>query len=443
MSVNFEKTGPTTGELNFTIDKETVQAGIDQAFKRVQKNLSVPGFRKGHVPRKIFNKMYGEEALYEDALNQILPMAYTKALDEAGVEPVDQPTIQPQSMDKGKDWEIQATLTLKPEVDLGDYKDLDVTKQDRDVEEADVDAQIEEERQNAAELVVVDKAAEEGHTVVIDFLGKKDGEAFDGGAGNNFPLELGSQSFIPGFEDQLIGKKAEEEVEVEVTFPEDYPEESLAGEDAIFEVTVHEVKEKQIPELDDDFAQDVDDDVDTLAELKEKRLEEMKEQKERQAQEAVEDEAIRKAVENAKIDEIPEAMTAEEVQRQMEIFLNNLQSQGISPDMYYQISNTTEEQLRQQMAEGAELRVRTNLVLEAIVEAEDLEVSEDEREKEIETLAEEYGLDTDTVKQALTPDMLDHDIKLKKAIDIIVDSANEVLEADEADADEESEDEEA
>lgn len=441
MSVNFEKTGPTTGELNFTIDKETVQAGIDQAFKRVQKNLSVPGFRKGHVPRKIFNKMYGEEALYEDALNQILPMAYTKALDEAGVEPVDQPTIQPQSMDKGKDWEIQAILTLKPEVELGDYKDLDVTKQDRDVEEADVDAQIEEERQNAAELVVVDKAAEEGHTVVIDFLGKKDGEAFDGGAGNNFPLELGSQSFIPGFEDQLIGKKAEEEVEVEVTFPEDYPEESLAGEDAIFEVTVHEVKEKQIPELDDDFAQDVDDDVDTLAELKEKRLEEMKEQKERQAQEAVEDEAIRKAVENAKIEEIPEAMTAEEVQRQMEIFLNNLQSQGISPDMYYQISNTTEEQLRQQMAEGAELRVRTNLVLEAIVEAEDLEVSEDEREKEIETLAEEYGLDTDTVKQALTPDMLDHDIKLKKAIDIIVDSANEVLEADEAD--EENEDEEA
>lgn len=430
MSVNFEKTGPVSGELSFTIEKEKIQNGLDVAFKRNQKNLSVPGFRKGKVPRKIFDQMYGEEALYEEVLNQLLPESYMQALEEADVEPVGQPDIQPQSMDKNADWEIKAILPLKPEVKLGEYKDLDVTKQDREISEEDVDERLEYEREQNAELVVVDKKAEEGHTVVIDFLGKKDGEAFDGGAGNNYPLEIGSNSFIPGFEDQLVGASAGDELEVEVTFPEDYTEESLAGEDAIFEVTVHEVKERQVPELDDDFAQDVDDDVDTLDELREKMTQELKEAKEDQAREAIEEEAIQKAVENAEIEEIPEAMSHEEVHRQMDIFLNNLQGQGISPEMYYQISNTTEADLHAQMEVGAELRVRTNLVLEEIVNEENIEVSDEDRQAEIDTLSEQYGLDEDTVKQALSNDMLDHDIKLKKAIDLIVSSANEVLDAD-------------
>ncbi len=430
MSVNYEKTGATTGELTFTIDEEKVKEGLDIAFKRVKNQLTVPGFRKGKVPRKMFNQMYGEEALYEDALNAILPEAYMAALSEADVEPVDQPEFQPEKMEKNSDWVIKAILTLKPEVKLGDYKNLDVTKQDRDVEESEVDAQLEQEREQHAELVVVDREAKEGDTVVIDFLGKKDGEAFDGGAGNNYPLELGSNSFIPGFEEQLVGTKAEDQVDVEVTFPEDYAEESLAGEEAVFEVTVHEVKERQVPELDDDFAQDIDDDVENLAELREKRLEELKEAKEAQAKAAIEDEAIRKAVENAEIEEIPYAMSHEEVHRQMEIFLNNLQSQGISPEMYYQISNTTEQDLHDSMEEDAELRVRTNLVLEEIVAQENIEISEEERDTEIENLSKEYGLDVETVKEALTADMLDHDIKLKKAIDIIVSSANETLEAE-------------
>lgn len=430
MSVNYEKTGATTGELTFTIEEEKVKQGLDIAFKRVKNQLSVPGFRKGKVPRKMFNQMYGEEALYEDALNAILPEAYMEALSEADVEPVDQPEFQPETMEKDSDWVIKAILTLKPEVKLGDYKNLDVTKQDREVEESDVDEQLEDEREQHAELVVVDREAKEGDTVVIDFLGKKDGEAFDGGAGNNYPLELGSASFIPGFEEQLVGTKAEDKVDVEVTFPEDYAEESLAGEEAVFEVTVHEVKERQVPELDDDFAQDIDEDVENLAELREKRLEELKESKETQAKAAIEDEAIRKAVENAEIEEIPYAMTHEEVHRQMEIFLNNLQSQGISPEMYYQISNTTEQDLHDSMEEDAELRVRTNLVLEEIVAQENIEISDEERDSEIDNLAKEYGLDEETVKQALTADMLDHDIKLKKAIDIIVSSANESLDSE-------------
>ncbi|MDO5456733.1 MAG: trigger factor [Atopococcus tabaci] len=431
MTVNYEKTGATTGELTFTIEEEKVKQGLDIAFKRVKNQLSVPGFRKGKVPRKMFNQMYGEEALYEDALNAILPEAYMEALSEADVEPVDQPDFEPEKMEKDSDWVIKALLTLKPEVKLGDYKNLDVTKQDREVEESDVDEQLEEEREQHAELVVVDREAKEGDTVVIDFLGKKDGEAFDGGAGNNYPLEIGSNSFIPGFEEQLVGTQAEDQVDVEVTFPEDYTEESLAGEEAVFEVTVHEVKERQVPELDDDFAQDVDEDVENLAELREKRLEELKESKEAQAKAAIEEEAIRKAVENAEIEEIPEAMTHEEVHRQMEIFLNNLQSQGISPEMYYQISNTTEQDLHESMEEDAELRVRTNLVLEEIVAQENIEISEEERDSEINNLAKEYGLDVETVKEALTDDMLDHDIKLKQAIDIIVSSANESLESEE------------
>src|SRR5699024_1174745 len=282
------------------------------------------------------------EALYEDTLNDLLPFAYQQAVIEQELEPVGQPEIDVESMEKGKDWEIVAEVTLKPEVELGDYKNLEVSKQDREVSDEDVEENLNLRRENAAELTLKDGKAEEGDTVVIDFKGFKDGEAFEGGESKNFSLELGSGQFIPGFEDQLVGASAEDEVEVTVTFPEDYQSEDLAGEEAIFEVKVHEVKSKELPELDDEFAKDEDDDVETLDELREKIRKDLEESRSQAADDARDDEAIRKAVENAEIAEIPHEMAHDEVHRQMEMYLNNLKQQGISPEMYYSMTGTTE-----------------------------------------------------------------------------------------------------
>lgn len=443
MSEKWEKTESTKGILRFTIDQDTVKKGLDKTFKEVQKTLSVPGFRKGRVPRQMFNTMYGEEALYEDTLNNLLPEAYSKAVEEAGIEPVDQPQIDVKSMESGKDWEIEATVTVKPEVELGQYKDLEVTKQDRKVSEDAVEQNLENKRQQHAELVLKEDAAEEGDTVVIDFEGFKGDEAFEGGKGENYSLELGSNSFIPGFEEQLVGVKAGDEKDVKVTFPEEYHAEDLAGQEAVFKVKVHEVKTKEMPELDDEFAKDVDDEVETIDELREKIRTQLQEGRENAANEAVEDEAIRKAVENAKIDEIPYVMTHDEVHRQMDIFLNNLRNQGISPEMYYQITGTTEQDLHRQMEVDAEFRVRTNLVLEAIVEAEELGATEEEMEEEIKNLAKEYGMEENNVRSVLTDDMLKHDIAMKKAIDLITSTAKETLEpTEETEESEVSEDQE-
>ncbi|WHZ31800.1 trigger factor [Desemzia incerta] len=425
MTAKWEKKGINDGVLSFEISEEQVKQGIETAFNKVKGTLSVPGFRKGKVPRKVFNKMYGEEALYEDALNAILPEAYAAALEEAGIEPVDQPEIDVKSMETGKPWEIEAKVTVRPEVTLGDYTGLEVPKQDREVTDEDVVENLESKRSAQAELVLKEEAAENGDTVVIDFEGFKDGEAFEGGKGDNFSLELGSNSFIPGFEEQLVGTKAGDEVEVNVTFPEDYQAEDLKGQDAVFKVKVHEVKAKELPELDDEFAKDIDDEVDSLDELKEKVKKQLTEAKSASADEAVEDAAIRKAVENATIEEIPHAMVHDEVHRQMESFLNNMQQQGVSPEMYYQITGTTEQDLHKQMEVDAEFRTKTNLVLEAIVEKENFDPSEEEVEEEIKNLAEEYGMEADAVRNALTPDMLKHDISLKKAIDLITSTAVE------------------
>lgn len=425
MTAKWEKKGINDGVLSFEISEEQVKQGIETAFNKVKGTLSVPGFRKGKVPRKVFNKMYGEEALYEDALNAILPEAYAAALEEAGIEPVDQPEIDVKSMETGKPWEIEAKVTVRPEVTLGDYTGLEVPKQDREVTAEDVVENLESKRSAQAELVLKEEAAENGDTVVIDFEGFKDGEAFEGGKGDNFSLELGSNSFIPGFEEQLVGTKAGDEVEVNVTFPEDYQAEDLKGQDAVFKVKVHEVKAKELPELDDEFAKDIDDEVESLDELKEKVKKQLTEAKSASADEAVEDAAIRKAVENATIEEIPHAMVHDEVHRQMESFLNNMQQQGVSPEMYYQITGTTEQDLHKQMEVDAEFRTKTNLVLEAIVEKENFDPSEEEVEEEIKNLAEEYGMEADVVRNALTPDMLKHDISLKKAIDLITSTAVE------------------
>src|SRR5699024_877624 len=383
MTTNFEKATRNEGTLTFEIPQEEVKKGLDQAFKKVQKTVSVPGFRKGKVPRQIFNNVYGEEALYDEALNAVLPDAYEAAVKEAGLDVVGQPKLDIETIGKKEPWVMKAEVTLKPDVELGDYKGLSVEKQDTEVTEEDVQNAIKSRQEKLAELVVKDSEAVDGDTVVIDYEGFVDTEAFDGGRAENHSLELGSNSFIPGFEEQLVGTKAGDNVDVNVTFPEEYQAEELAGKEAVFKVTVHEVKTKELPELDDEFAKDQDEDVETLDELKATIREELQEGRKNAADEAVEDEAIRKAVENAEIGDIPHSMVHDEVHRQMEIFLNNMERQGISPELYYQITGTTEEDLHKQMEGEAEFRVRTNLVLEAIVEQEDLDATEEEIQKEV------------------------------------------------------------
>ena len=426
MTAKWEKTGTNDGVLTFSIEQAEIQKGLTTAFNKVKGNLNVPGFRKGKVSRQVFNRMYGEEALYEDALNAVLPEAYEAAVKEAGIDPVSQPKIDVDSMEKGQDWVIKAEVTVKPEVKLGDYKELTVEKQDREVTEEDVDARIKREQEAQAELVIKeDEAAENGDTVVIDFEGFLGEETFEGGKGENYSLELGSNSFIPGFEDQLVGVKAGESKEVNVTFPEDYQAEDLAGKDAVFKVTVHEVKAKELPELDDEFAKDVDDSVETLAELKEKYRKELTETKEKAAEDAKDEAAIHQAVENAEIVELPHSMVHDEVHRSMDEFLNNMQRQGISPEMYYQLTGSTEADLHQQFEGEAETRVKTNLVIEAIAKAEGLEATEEDIEKEIQELSEAYNMPVDQIKRVLTEDMLKHDITMKKAVEIVTGTAKE------------------
>lgn len=424
MTASFEKTGVNNGTLTFTIGQDMIAKGLDTAFNKVKKNLNVPGFRKGKVSRTVFNKMYGEEALYEEALNAVLPESYEAAVAESGIDPVAQPKIDIKSMNKGEDWEITADVIVKPEVKLGDYKNLEVSVDiEKDVTDADVDAKIEAAQKNLAELVIKEDAAENGDTVVIDFEGKVDGVAFDGGTAQNHSLELGSGSFIPGYEEQLVGHKAGETVEVTVTFPEDYQAEDLAGKEAVFTTTIHEVKSKEVPELDDELAKDIDEEVETLAELKAKYKAQLTEEKETQYTDAVETAAIEAAVANAEIVELPGEMVHDEVHRAMNEFLGNMQQQGISADMYYQLTGTSEEQLHTQFEGDADKRVRTNLVIEAVAAAENFKTTQDEIDTEVAELAETYNMPKEQVEKLLPADMLKHDIAAKKAVEVITSTA--------------------
>ena len=435
MSAKWERDSDASkGTLTFEIDVDTINKGIDEAFVETRKKITVPGFRKGRVPRQIFNQMYGEESLYQDALNKVLPDAYNEAVKETNIHPVVQPKIDIKSMEKGQPWVLTAEVDVMPEVKLGEYKGMEVPAQDTTVTDADVDDALETKRQQQAELVLKeDKPAEKGDTVVIDYKGSVDGEEFDGGSAENYSLELGSGSFIPGFEDQLIGHNADEDVDVNVTFPEDYHAKNLAGKDALFKVKIHEIKEKQLPELDDDFAKDVDEDVDTLAELKEKTKKQLQEEKDNQAKAAIEDAAINKAVANAEIQDIPQAMLDDDTNRQMQQYLAGMQQQGISPQMYFQITGTKEEDLKKQFANDAAQRVKTNLVLEAIVDDANLDATDEEIAKEISDLAKQYGMEEDAVKKALSKDMLMHDIKIRKAVDLVADSAKQVKDDEKSD----------
>lgn len=424
MTVSFEKTSDTKGTLSFSIDQETIKTGLDKAFNKVKANISVPGFRKGKISRQMFNKMYGEEALFEEALNAVLPTVYDAAVKEAGIEPVAQPKIDVAKMEKGSDWELTAEVVVKPTVSLGDYKDLTVeVEATKEVSDEEVETRLTNSQNNLAELVVKETAAENGDTVVIDFVGSVDGVEFEGGKGSNHSLELGSGQFIPGFEEQLVGTKAGETVEVKVTFPENYQAEELAGKEALFVTTVNEVKAKELPELDDELAKDIDEEVETLDELKAKFRKELEESKAEAYDDAVETAAIEAAVANAEIKEIPEEMIHEEVHRAMNEFLGGMQQQGISPEMYFQITGTSEDDLHKQYEADADKRVRTNLVIEAIAAAENFTTSDEEVKAEIEDLAGQYNMPVEQVEKLLPVDMLKHDIAMKKAVEVIATTA--------------------
>ncbi|MGF7014191.1 trigger factor [Ornithinibacillus bavariensis] len=428
MSAKWEKKEGNEGVLTFEVSAEDFETALDKAFKKVVKTVQVPGFRKGKMPRALFEKRFGVEALYQDAVDIVLPDAYVKAVEDTGIEPIDQPSIDIEQIERGNTLIFTAEVTVKPEVKLGDYKGLEVEEQDSTVSDEDVEKELEQLRERHAELVVKEEGSvQEGDTVVMDFEGFLDGEAFDGGKGENHSLEIGSGQFIPGFEEQLVGKEAGVETEINVTFPEDYHAEELAGKEATFKVTIHEIKSKELPELDDEFAKDVDDEVETLDALKAKLREELETEKKQNAENAKREELINKVTENAEV-EIPDVMVKTELDRMMREFEQRLQMQGMTLDLYYQFSGQDEDALKEQMREDAGKRVKTNLTLEAIIKAESLEVSDEDITAELENMATMYGTDAEQLTQMLggNTDAIKEDLLFRKAIDYLVDNSKVV-----------------
>lgn len=423
MSVKWEKQEGNEGVLTVEVDAETFNKALDDAFKKVVKQVSIPGFRKGKVPRGLFEQRFGVESLYQDALDILLPVEYPKAIDEAGIEPVDRPEIDVEKIEKGESLIFTAKVTVKPEVKLGDYKGLNVEKDDTAVTDEDVQEELKGMQNRQAELVVKEEGAiENGDTVVLDFEGFVDGEAFEGGKAENYSLEVGSGSFIPGFEEQLVGLEAGAEKDVEVTFPEEYHAEDLASKPAVFKVKIHEIKAKELPALDDEFAKDVDEEVETLAELTEKTKKRLEEAKENEAEGKLREELVAKASENAEVD-IPQAMVDTELDRMMKEFEQRLQMQGMNLELYFQFSGQDEDALKEQMKEDAAKRVKSNLTLEAIAAAENLQVSDEEVEEELSKMAEAYNMPIENIKQAIgSTEAMKEDLKVRKAIDFLVEN---------------------
>ena len=421
MTAKWEKLEGNSGVLTVEVSAEKVNEGLDEAFKKVVKQVNVPGFRKGKMPRQLFEKRFGVESLYEETINILLPEAYEEAIEETGIEPVDRPNIDIEQIEKGKNFVFKATVTVKPEVKLGDYKGLEVEEIDTNVTDEDVNKELEALQNRHAELVVKeDSPAENGDTVVIDFEGFVNDVAFEGGKAENYSLELGSGSFIPGFEEQLVGTKAGETKDVNVSFPEEYHAAELAGQPAVFKVTVHEIKGKELPELDDEFAKDADDEVESLDQLKEKIKTRLEDSKKHEAEHHLRDTVVEKAAANAEVD-IPEAMINTEINRMMQEFEQRLQMQGMNLELYFQFSGQDENALREQMKEDAEKRVKNNLTLEAIAKAENLEASEEDVNAELEKMAQMYNMPVENIKAALGgTEGITSDLKLNKAVDFLV-----------------------
>ncbi|MGW7906797.1 trigger factor [Staphylococcus pseudoxylosus] len=424
MTATWKKKEGNEGVLTVTVPAEKVDKAIDQAFKKVVKQINVPGFRKGKVPRPIFEQRFGVEALYQDAVDILLPEAYGEAIDETGIKPVDQPEINVTSIEKGSEMTFEANVVVEPEVQLGDYKGLEIEKQNVELTDEELQESIDHQLGHLAEMVVKeDGAIENGDTVNIDFDGYVDGEQFEGGQAEGYDLEIGSGSFIPGFEEQLVGVKTGEEKDVNVTFPEEYHAEELAGKEATFKTKVNEIKFKDVPELTDEIANELDAEANTVDEFKENLRKRLTEQKETDAENNQKEEAINKAANNATID-VPEAMINTELDRMVQEFGQRMQQQGLNLETYFQISGQDESQLREQMKDDAEERVKTNLTLTAIADAEEVEVSDDDIDKELEKMSGQFNISVEDIKQTLgNTDIVKNDVRIQKVIDLLVDEA--------------------
>lgn len=428
MSVQVENLEKNMAKLTIEVSADDLEKALQAAYLKEKNKISVPGFRKGKVPRAMIEKMYGPEIFYDDAANRLIPDAYAEAADESKLEIASQPKIDVVQLEKGKPFIFTAEVAVKPEVTLGEYKGLEVEKTDTAVTDEEVDAQVEKERDsNARTITVEDRPVQKGDQTIIDFEGFVDGVAFEGGKGEDYPLTIGSDAFIPGFEDQLIGAEKGAEVEVKVQFPAEYHAEDLAGKPAVFKVTVKEIKAKELPALDDDFAQDVSE-FNTLEEYKADVRKKLEEKKEAAAKEAKEEAAIAKAIENAQMD-IPEAMIDTQTRQMMDEFASRLQQQGLALQQYYQFTGMDNDKLAEQMKPNALKRIQTRLVLEAIVKAEDIKATEEEYKAEVEKMAKMYQMETEKLEQLIgeaEAETMKEDIAVQKAADLIRDTAKEV-----------------
>ena len=405
--------------IAFSATKEEFAKGLDQAFKRAVKRVNAPGFRKGKLPRAVFNKMYGEEALYQDAIDFVLPTAYTRAIDELEVSPLAMPDIDVKEINKEEGVKFEAVVTVKPNVELGEYKNLGIKKDSVEVTDADVEERLDSLLSRQAEWQIKEGESKKGDIVVIDFKGFIGDEAFEGGEAKGYELELGSGSFIPGFEEQLEGKVAPVDTEVNVTFPENYQVADLAGKAARFEVTVHDVKEKVLPELTDEFVKEFSKEAaSTVAEYKEKLKEEIKLEKENLAEKSYSDKVISTAVENAKVS-VPEKLVEQEVNSMFEQFTGNLSRQGLSFDLYEQFTGKGEADLKAEMKSDAENKIKTSFVLGEIAEVEKVEVTEADIDAEVKELATMYNMTEEGIKQRISVEDLRGELVIQKTVDFL------------------------
>ena len=407
---------------------EEFEAGLNTAYNKNKSKISLPGFRKGKAPRKMIEKMYGAEVFYEDAANSIIPDAYAKAADECGLELVSQPKINVTQLEAGKPFIFEAVVATKPEVELGQYKGVEVTKADTEATDADVEEELKRvQEQNSRTVAVTDRAVKDGDNTVIDFEGFVDGVAFEGGKGENYPLTIGSGSFIPGFEEQLIGAEIDKEVEVKVTLPEDYHSEDLKGKEAVFKCTVHAIRAKELPEVDDEFASDVSEKAETLDAYRAEVKAQIKERKENEGKAKKEDQAVEQAVANAEID-LPEPMVDLQAKQMADDFARRIMQQGLSVEQYFQFTGLSEEKMMEELKPQAEKRIRTRLVLEAIVAAENIEVSDERLDEELAKMAESYKMEVEKLKEFMGENekkQMKEDIAVQDAVTLIVDASVE------------------
>ena len=427
MSVQVENLEKNMAKLTIEVSAEDLEKALEAAYQKQKKQINIPGFRKGKVPRVMIEKMYGPGVFYEDAANSLMQLNYPSAIDESGIDIVSRPSVEVVQIEKGKPFIFTAEVAVRPEVTLGKYKGVTVTKIDTTVSDEEVDAALEKERNNNARTITVtDRPVAEGDTAVIDFEGFVDGEAFEGGKGENHPLEIGSHTFIDNFEEQLIGKNAGDDVDVNVTFPEQYQAAELAGKPALFKVKIHEIKTKELPELDDEFAQDVSE-FDTLAEYRESLKKNLEEQKEKEAKGTKEDEAIQKIIDKSKM-EIPEAMIQTQCETMIDEFAQRIAQSGLTMEQYLQFSGLTIDAMMEQVRPEALSRIQSSLVLEQIAKEENIEVSDEEVDAEIEKMAKSYGMEADKLKEYVGEgerDSMKKNLAITKAVELVMDNVKE------------------